>query len=173
MVWRSWQSTDTILSCADHIYIGLEFGLHWWPRTVRCQAICRHREGQVRVSKTLIIDIFHRQLMTFNTFSLIGIIILVVFVVRPSFSFMMTSSNGNIFSALLILCAGNQPVTGEFISQRPVTRSFDVFFGLRLNKRSSKPSNRQWLRRHDAHYDVTVMIMIITIWYSLLSVKCC
>ena len=32
------------------------------------------------------------------------------------------------FSALLALCAGNSPVTCEFPSQRPVTRSFDVFF---------------------------------------------
>ena len=31
------------------------------------------------------------------------------------------------FSAFLALCAGNSPVTGEFPSQRPVTRSFDVF----------------------------------------------
>ena len=39
------------------------------------------------------------------------------------------------FSALLALCAGNSPVTGEFAAQRPVTRSFDVFFDLRMNKR--------------------------------------
>ena len=39
------------------------------------------------------------------------------------------------FSALLALCAGNSPVTGEFTSQRPVTRSLDAFFDLRLNKR--------------------------------------
>ena len=39
------------------------------------------------------------------------------------------------FSVLLAICAGNSPVTGEFPSQRPVTRSFDVFFDLRLNKR--------------------------------------
>ena len=38
------------------------------------------------------------------------------------------------FSALLAFCAGNSPVTGEFPSQRPVARSFDVFFDLRLNK---------------------------------------
>ena len=31
------------------------------------------------------------------------------------------------FSALLALCAGNSPVTGEFPAQRPVTQSFDVF----------------------------------------------
>ena len=30
------------------------------------------------------------------------------------------------FSALLALCAGNSPVTGEFPAQRPVTRSFDL-----------------------------------------------
>ena len=35
-------------------------------------------------------------------------------------------------SALLALCAGNSPVTSEFPVQRPVTRSFDVFFDLRL-----------------------------------------
>ena len=44
------------------------------------------------------------------------------------------------FSALLALCARNSPVTGEFPSQRPVTRSCDVFFDLRLNKRFSKQS---------------------------------
>ena len=48
-------------------------------------------------------------------------------------------------SALLVLCAGNSPVTGEFPSQRPVTRSFGVFFDLRLNKRLSKQSRREWI----------------------------
>ena len=52
---------------------------------------------------------------------------------------MMTSSNGNI-SALLAICAGNSPVPGEFPTQWPVARSFDVFFDLRLNKRLSKQS---------------------------------
>ena len=37
------------------------------------------------------------------------------------------------FSALLAIGAGNSPVYGEFPAQRPVTRSFDVFFDLRLN----------------------------------------
>ena len=41
-------------------------------------------------------------------------------------------------SALLAICAGNSPVPGEFPAQRPVTRSFDVFFDLRPNKRLSK-----------------------------------
>ena len=43
-----------------------------------------------------------------------------------------------IFSVLLALYVGNSPVTGEFPSQRPATRSFDVFFHLCLNKRLSK-----------------------------------
>ena len=42
------------------------------------------------------------------------------------------------FSALLAICAGNSPVTGEFPAQRPVTQSFDVLFDLRLNKRLNK-----------------------------------
>ena len=44
------------------------------------------------------------------------------------------------FSELLALCVGNSPVTGEFPAQRPVTRSFDIFFDLPLNKRLSKHS---------------------------------
>ena len=47
-------------------------------------------------------------------------------------------------SALLALCAGISPVTAEFPPQRPVTRSFDVFFDLRLNKRLSKQSWGWW-----------------------------
>ena len=54
----------------------------------------------------------------------------------------MTSSMET-FSDLLALCE-NSPVTGEFPSQRPLTRSLDVFIDLRLNKRLSKPSRRQW-----------------------------
>ena len=42
------------------------------------------------------------------------------------------------FSALLAICAGNSPVPGEFPTQRPVTRGFDVYFDLRPNKRLSK-----------------------------------
>ena len=49
-----------------------------------------------------------------------------------------------IFSALLAICAGNSPVPGEFPAQRPVTRSFDVFFDLRFNKRLSKQSWGWW-----------------------------
>ena len=48
------------------------------------------------------------------------------------------------FSALLAICAENSPVNGEFPAQRPVTRSFDVFFDLRLNKRLSKQSWGWW-----------------------------
>ena len=48
------------------------------------------------------------------------------------------------FSALLAFCAGISSVTTEFPLQRPVTRSFDVFFDLRLNKRSSKLSWSCW-----------------------------
>ena len=51
--------------------------------------------------------------------------------------YMMTSSNGNIFRVTGHLC-------GEFPTQRPVTRSFDVFFDLRLNKWLSKQPWGWW-----------------------------
>ena len=50
---------------------------------------------------------------------------------------MMTSSNGNIFHVTGHLC-GEFTGLGEFPTQRPVTRSFDAFFDLSLNKRLSK-----------------------------------
>ena len=61
------------------------------------------------------------------------------------------------FSVSLAICAGNSPVTGEFPTQRPVTRSFDVFFGLRLNKCWVNNGKAGDLSRYRAHYDVTVM----------------
>ena len=56
------------------------------------------------------------------------------------------------FSALLALCAEYSPVTGEFPLPRSVTRSFDVFFDLHLNKRLDKQSRCRWFE---------------TPWYSL------
>ena len=44
------------------------------------------------------------------------------------------------FSALLAICAGNSPVTGEFPTQRPMTQGLGVFFDVRLNKLLSE----QW-----------------------------
>ena len=63
------------------------------------------------------------------------------------------------FSVLLALCMVNSLATGQFPSQRPVTRSFDVFFDLRLNKRLSKQSWGWWFGT--IHYDVTVMWAIV------------
>ena len=47
-------------------------------------------------------------------------------------------------STLLAFCAGNSPATGEFPTQRSVTRSFDVFVDLRWNRRLSKQLRRRW-----------------------------
>ena len=57
---------------------------------------------------------------------------------------MMTSSNGNIFRVTGPLC-GEFTGTGEFPTQRPVTRSFDVLFHLCLNKRLGKQPWGWWL----------------------------
>ena len=67
------------------------------------------------------------------------------------------------FSASLDICAGNSPVHGEFPAKRPVTRSSDVFFDLRLQI-NGWLYNREAgdLRRHRAHYDVIVMYDLVT-----------
>ena len=61
------------------------------------------------------------------------------------------------FSALLTICARNSPCTGEFPAQRPVTRSFDILFDLRLKNGWVNNHEAGDLRRHHAHYDITVM----------------
>ena len=55
----------------------------------------------------------------------------------------MTSSNGNIFRVTGHLC-GEFTGPGEVPTQRPVTRSFDVFFDLCLNKRLNKQPWGWW-----------------------------
>ena len=52
-------------------------------------------------------------------------------------------SNGNIFRVTGPLC-GEFTGPGEFPTQMPVTRSFDVYFDLRLNKRLCKQSRGWW-----------------------------
>ena len=64
------------------------------------------------------------------------------------------------FSALLAICVGNSPVPGEFPAQRPVTRSFDVLFDLRLNKQSrgwwfETLSRPLWRHRNDLYIGIT------------------
>ena len=67
---------------------------------------------------------------------------------------MMTSSNEDILHVTGPLC-GEFTGPGDFPTQRQVTRSFDVYFDLRPNKRLSKQSWGWWfetlsypLRRH-------------------------
>ena len=70
------------------------------------------------------------------------------------------------FSALLARCAGNSTATGEFPSQRSVTRNFDVFFDLCLNKRFSKQSWVWWFETPSRllwrHCNVFVCCMFTT-----------
>ena len=77
------------------------------------------------------------------------------------------------FFALLALCVGNSPVTGEFPTQRPVTRSFGVFFDMSLNKRLSKQSRRRWFKTSSRslwrHCNDKVSIVILSPYTCLFS----
>ena len=84
---------------------------------------------------------------------------------------MMTSSNGNIFRVTGPLC-GEFTGPGEFPAQRPVTRSFDVFFDLRSNKRLSKqpwgwwfetPSHPLWRQRNLSHASTNRFEIFVTL----------
>ena len=56
----------------------------------------------------------------------------------------LTFVRDDVIKLLLALREGSSPVIGEFSSQMPVMRSFDVFFDLRLNKRLSRPPRGRW-----------------------------
>ena len=78
-------------------------------------------------------------------------------------------------SALLAICGGNSPVTGEFPTQRPVTQSLK--FSLSCARINGWVSNCEAgdLRRHRTHYGVTVMICTLAVrhcfFYRRLLIK--
>ena len=76
------------------------------------------------------------------------------------------------FSAFLAICAGNSPVPGEFPTQRPVTRSFDVYFDQRPNKRLSKQSWGWWFKTPSRpfwrHRNVSVRLPCVTAAFQML-----
>ena len=61
------------------------------------------------------------------------------------------------FSALLVLCEGNPPVASGFLSQRPVTRSFDVSLICAWTHSWANARDAGGLRCHPIHHGVTVM----------------
>ena len=91
----------------------------------------------------------------------------------------------NLFRVTGPLC-GEFTGPGEFPTQMPVTRSFDVFFDLRLNKRLSKRPRGWWfetqswsLWRHSnvitksssKNTNVEIYIYCITWWCNLIRVS--
>ena len=76
------------------------------------------------------------------------------------------------FSALLAHCEGNSQVTGEFFSQRPVTRSFDAFFICTWTNGWVNNRDAGDLRRYRAHYDVTVIRRICNAENNSMTWRC-
>ena len=83
------------------------------------------------------------------------------------------------FFALLAICVGNSPVPGEFPTQTPVTRSFDVFFISALNTRLSKQSGGWWfetpsrsLWRHCSEVSSKMQYAFRKMQYTLSKIPC-
>ena len=103
------------------------------PHTLMRTVSLYHRRSRDSVVQPMRDDLTWRLLSLPETLLKYRLLQLLVEII--SSFIMMTSSNGDI-SAL--------PVPGEFPAQRPVTRSVDVFFDLRLNKRPSKHWRGWW-----------------------------
>ena len=74
-------------------------------------------------------------------------------------SIKMTSSNGYSFRVTGHLC-------GEFPAQRPVTRRFDIFFDMCLNKRLRKQSWGWWFETLSRQLWRHWMLFVHEIWYQ-------
>ena len=144
----------------------------WFPKFVciKCQTmlsltkLCRTVECPFCTQSLLILasdmlgEASHTQMAYIHKFLLVE-----NDVIKTHADNMMTSSNGNIFRVTSPLC-------GEFPAQRPVTRMFDVFFDLCLNKRLSKqswgwwfktPSRPLWRHCNDFQIDTNLGISIL------------
>ena len=75
------------------------------------------------------------------------------------------------FSALLTICAGNSPVTGEFHSQRPVTRGLMLSLIYAWTNGWVNTRDAGNLRRHRAHYDVTAMFFKMVVFVEKVKRK--
>ena len=58
------------------------------------------------------------------------------------------------------LCEEKSSVSGEFPSQKPVWRRFDVFIDLRLSKQLANHRKADDSECHSVHFDVTLMTMV-------------
>ena len=80
------------------------------------------------------------------------------------------------FSALLTLFARNSPVTGEFPAQRPVTRIFNVFLYLRLDKQLSKQSWGWWFETPShplwRHCDANMILSQVSPFHATTHCSC-
>ena len=82
---------------------------------------------------------------------------------------MTMSSNRNVFrNTGPSLSVRDPPITGGFPSQGPVTRSFDVFFHLRLNKRLHKQSRRRWFG-NNTYSNINVCAIKKTLFHPSIS----
>ena len=140
-----------------HIYINTNWSVHW-------ASFASPFFKFVKVTGTVIFTILCLYYLYSFVINQLGNWPLSKITIKHTVIYTMTSSNGNI-SALLALCEGNSPVTGEVPSQRPVTRSFDVFFDLCLNQQLSKQWRRRWFETpsRSSHHDVTVMYILFSL----------
>ena len=99
--------------------------MYWWRNAIGVLSFCQ-KIHPCFLPESIIHFFSHKNVMPWKCFK--------------HYCPMMTSSNGNIFRVTGPLC-GEFTGPGEFPTQRPVTRSFDVFCDLRLNNRLSK---RPW-----------------------------
>ena len=104
---------------------------HIYYAPVKCHIAIKFKFKTTFLHAVHIIYTAHNRNQIYYTNNIIHSIVYEIVTINPWWRHQMET-----FSALLALCAGNSPITGEFPSQRPVTRSLDVFFDLRPNKPS-------------------------------------
>ena len=137
-------------ACA-HARTYADTNTHTHTQRLEVKQIIQNQHIQIYVTPGKLVQIKYicviRAYTAFYIFALLPVDLLSLWAISVQFysnPHIMRRHHMETFSVLLAFCAGNSPVTGEFPAQRPVTRSFDVFFDLRLNQQWSKQMTRRW-----------------------------
>ena len=134
--------TATRVTCPISLLVTISLTLRYYVHAIKLRRLSNHKHDICNFGTMLWLAIYHSDYDAWKRFTHIFCIHCIHDDLIKSYH-IMTSSNGNIFRVTGPLC-GEFTGPGEFPTQRPVTRSFDVFFDLRLNKRLSKQPWGWW-----------------------------
>ena len=157
-----------ILAILDRIMLN-PTNTTWWYAPESVQIILRKQDNAQITTNVVSIIETHDFIHTYHLRSLLDSDMLIHETAIPAASWM--SLHEAKFSWWRHQMETFSAVTGEFPSQKPVTRSFGVFFDLRQNKRLSKQSRRRWFETPSRSLWRHCNVLIKLEWWMRVDVR--